>query len=96
MCQSLEQKKASIDGEGKDLLPSLSNKGVLDKKEHRRRGRESLTNIFHLLLKHDDDEQGRGASLTSIKHHYKIVPPFNIWSGEELDKWKQLMAAMAR
>ena len=33
MCQSLEQKKASIDGEGKDLLPSLSNKGVLDKKE---------------------------------------------------------------
>ena len=60
--------------EGKDLLPSLSNKGVLDKKEHRRRGRESLTNIFHLLLKHDDDEQGRGASLTSIKHHYKNTP----------------------
>ena len=28
--------------EGKDLLPSLSNKGVLDKKEHRRRGRASL------------------------------------------------------
>ena len=29
----LSKKKASIDGEGKDLLPSLSNKGVLDKKE---------------------------------------------------------------
>ena len=72
-CAKILSKKC-IDGEGKDLLPSLSNKGVLDKKEHRRRGRESLTNIFHLLLKHDDDEQGRGASLTSIKHHYKNTP----------------------
>ena len=91
-CAKVLSKKC-IDGEGKDLLPSLSNKGVLDKKEHRRRGRESLTNIFHLLLKHDDDEQGRGASLTSIKHHYKIAYPLSIFGAEkELDKWKQLMA----
>ena len=49
-------------------------KEFLTKKSRCRRGRESLTNIFHLLLKHDDDEQGRGASLTSIKHHYKNTP----------------------
>ena len=68
-------------------------KEFLTKKSRCRRGRESLTNIFHLLLKHDDDEQGRGASLTSIKHHYKIVYPLSIFGAEkELDKWKQLMA----
>ena len=31
-CAKVLSKKC-IDGEGKDLLPSLSNKGVLDKKE---------------------------------------------------------------
>ena len=40
--------------------------------------------------------RGGGASLTSIKHHYRIAP-FSLSfqyleRGEELDKWKQLMA----
>ena len=48
-CAKVLSKKC-IDGEGKDLLPSLSNKGVLDKKEHRRRGRASLEKAWQTFF----------------------------------------------